>query len=189
MTRLPRRLLALLVLVRAAGFTSIVAVVWFRESPHDERGRADPHGGRRRIRRAPRRGGLLAPRRALRPLLIGTLALDGAALLVLPAAVGDPPSCSRRSCSSSAGRRGWRARSSARSSRCRWRGSAGTHAVRDLVDGERRRRRRDGRGRPRHGGRDRLRAPDARRGHAAPRRRAPGAAARPGCGGRPRADR
>ncbi|MFT7764554.1 MFS transporter [Clavibacter tessellarius] len=88
MTRLPRRLLALLVLVRAAGFTSIVAVVWFRElHTTSEVALILTAAGVGSVV-LPAAAGLLAPRRALRPLLIGTLALDGAALLVLPAAVG-----------------------------------------------------------------------------------------------------
>ncbi|KXU21536.1 MFS permease, partial [Clavibacter nebraskensis] len=88
MTRLPRRLLALLVLVRAAGFTSIVAVVWFRELyTTSEVALILTAAGVGSVV-LPAAAGLLAPRRALRPLLIGTLALDGAALLVLPAAVG-----------------------------------------------------------------------------------------------------
>ncbi|MBD5383297.1 MFS permease [Clavibacter sepedonicus] len=88
MTRLSRRLLALLVLVRAAGFTSIVAVVWFRgQHATGEIAVILTAFGVGSVL-LPAAAGLLLGERPLRPVLVATLVLNGAALMLLPLTAG-----------------------------------------------------------------------------------------------------
>ncbi|MBF4623302.1 MFS permease [Clavibacter sp. VKM Ac-2872] len=88
--RLSRRLLALLVLVRAAGFTSIVAVVWFRgQHTTGEVALILTAFGVGSVL-LPAAAGLLVGDRPLRPVLGGTLVLNGIALVLLPLTAGAP---------------------------------------------------------------------------------------------------
>lgn len=88
----PRFVLALvlLVLVRAGGFSSIVAVVWFRD--------VYSAGGAALVLSAfgvgtvvfPALAGLLVRARTLTPVLAFAMAVNGVLMLLLPAAVGGP---------------------------------------------------------------------------------------------------